>query len=63
MQTDEGKRLYKARAGLAELPNAHAKDHFGLDRVLVRGLEKVGCVGLLAALAFNLTQHAARLLV
>jgi hypothetical protein len=62
MQTDEAKRLYKARAGLAELSNAQAKDRFGLDHVLVRGLEKVGCVGLLVALAFNLTQHAAQLL-
>lgn len=62
MQTEEGQRLYKARAGIAELSNAHAKDRFGLDHVLVRGLEKVGCVALLAALAFNLTQHAAQLL-
>jgi hypothetical protein len=30
--------------------------------VLVRGLENVGCVGVLMALAFNLTQHAAHLL-
>ncbi len=62
MQTDEGKRLYKARAGLAELPNAHAKSRFGLDHVLVRGIEKVGCVALLAAITFNLTQHAIGLL-
>jgi transposase len=62
MQEPEAKRLYKARAGLAELANAHGKDRFGLDQVLVRGLEKVGCVGVLMALAFNLTQHAAHLL-
>lgn len=62
MQQPEAKRLYRARAGLAELSNAHAKDRFGLDHVLVRGLKKVGCVAVLTALAFNLTQHAASLL-
>lgn len=62
MQQPEAKRLYKARAALAELPNAHGKARFGIDHVLVRGLEKVGCVGVMLALAFNLTQHAAALL-
>jgi len=62
MQMPEAKRLYKARASLAELSNAHAKGRFGLERVLVRGLDKVGCVSVLIALAFNLSQHAAALL-
>lgn len=62
MQQPEAKRLYKARAGLAELSNAHSKDRFGLNRVLVRGLDKVGCVAVMIALAFNLSQHAASLL-
>lgn len=62
MAQPEAKRLYKSRAALAELPNAHGKDRFGIDQVLVRGLEKVGCMGVMLALAFNLTQHAAALL-
>lgn len=61
MTTDEAKRLYRARAGLVELLNAHLKARFGLDQVLVRGLPKVRCVVLLAGLGFNLLQHADRL--
>jgi transposase len=62
MDTDEAKRLYRARAGLCELPNAHFKYHHGIAQVLVRGTEKVACVVLLAALASNLLAHAAALL-
>jgi transposase len=62
MNTDEAKRLYRARAGLCELPNAHLKCHHGAAQVLVRGIEKVTCVVLLAALASNLLAHAAALL-
>lgn len=58
MQSAEGKRAYKARAGLVELVNAHFKDRFEIDKVLVRGTTKVTCVMLLGALAFNLLQHA-----
>lgn len=62
MESVEGKRLYQARAGLVELVNAQVKDRFELTQVLVRGLEKVTCVGLMVSLAFNLTQHLAALL-
>jgi transposase len=62
MATDDAKAQFRARASLCELANAHFKGRFGLDRVLVRGAEKVTCVGLLAAIAFNLLQHAPRLL-
>ena len=62
MQSAEGKRRYKARAGLVELVNAHFKDRFSLASVLVRGVRNVTCVLLLGALAFNLMQHAPRLL-
>ena len=62
METEEGKRLYKSRASLVELVNAHIKDRFGIDRVLVRGLAKVKCVALLGCLTFNLLQHAGHLL-
>ena len=62
MVTDEAKRLYRARAGLVELLNAHVKTRFGIEQVLVRGLPKIRCVVLLAGLAFNLLQNADRLL-
>lgn len=62
METDEAKPLYRARAGLCELTNAHLRAHHGLDRFFVRGLQKVSCVVLLAAIASNLLQHASTLL-
>lgn len=58
MQTDEAKELYRARAGLCELPNAHLKSRLGLGQLLVRSLPKITCVALLAALASNLLAHA-----
>ena len=58
METDEAQRLYRARAGLCELMNAHARTHHGLDHFLVRGLPKVTCVVLMTAIASNLLQHA-----
>jgi transposase len=62
METDEAKTLYRARAGLCELMNAHLRSHHGLNQFLVRGLTKVTNVTLLAAIASNLLQHAATLL-
>ena len=62
MQTDAAKRTFRARASLCELSNAHLKQHHGVTQVLVRGLEKVTSVALLAGLAANLLQHAAKLL-
>jgi len=62
METPEAQQLYRARASLCELMNAHARTHHGLDHFLVRGLKKVTCVVLLTALTSNLLQHAAALL-
>jgi len=62
MRTEAAKETYRARAGLCELSNAHLKQQHGVAQVLVRGLEKVTCVALLAALAQNILQHAAKLL-
>ena len=62
METDEAKRLYRARASLVELTNAHVKKHMGVDHVLVRGVAKVTCVALLSGLAFNILTNAAHLL-
>ena len=59
MTTDDAKRLYRGRAALVELANAHLKSSFALDRVLVRGLGNVLCVGIIAALTFNIVRHAA----
>lgn len=50
METDEAKKLYRARASLC------------VDVFLVRGLAKVTCVALLATIASNLLQHAGTLL-
>ena len=62
MVTDEANKLYRARASLCELMNAHLRTHHGVDHFLVRGLAKVTCVALLGAIASNLLQHAATLL-
>jgi hypothetical protein len=62
METDEAKALYRARAGLCELMNAHLRSHHGLNQFLVRGLAKVTNVTLLVVIASNLLQHAATLL-
>jgi transposase len=62
METDEAKKLYRARAGLVELANAHQKSHHGIERVLVRGISKITCVILLHAIASNILQNAPRLL-
>jgi len=61
MDTEEAKQLYRGRAGLAELANAHQKTHHGITQVLVRGVAKVTCVILLNAIGSNLLQHAPRL--
>jgi len=62
MQTDEAKQLFRARASLCELPNAHFKSRLGLGHLLVRGLNKITCVALLTALASNLLAHMHALL-
>jgi transposase len=62
METEEAKKLYRARASLCELMNAHLRVHHGVDKFLVRGLAKVTCVVLLAAITSNLLQHAHALL-
>lgn len=56
------KTLFRARASLCELPNAHAKTRYAMASALVRGLEKVTCIALLVALTNNLLMHANRLL-
>ncbi len=55
MASKRAKRIYKARAATAECVNAQARNR-GLQRLLVRGLEKVRAVALLHALAHNMTR-------
>jgi transposase len=54
MRSPEGKRIYRERAATAETVNADLKTWRGLDRLLVRGLNKITCVTLLSALTYNL---------
>ena len=53
MATEEAKERYKERAATAECVNAQARNR-GLQRLPVRGLDKVKGVALLFALAHNL---------
>jgi hypothetical protein len=46
MDTDEAKALYRARASLCALPNAHFKSRLGLGQLLVRSLPMVTSVAL-----------------
>jgi transposase len=62
METEEAKKLYRARASLVELTNAHQKDHHDVVQVLVRGIEKVTSVVLLNVLASNILLNARHLL-
>jgi len=54
MGTPEAKEIYKERAATAETTNADLRCKRGLDRLLVRGLPKVRCVVLWAALTYNI---------
>ena len=49
-------------SGCPERQARYLRAHHGIDHVLVRGLAKVTCVALLAAITSNLLQHAATLL-
>jgi transposase len=53
MASDEGKAIYRQRAGIAEWTNAQLRQH-GLLQFSVRGLTKVTSVLLLIAVAHNL---------
>jgi hypothetical protein len=54
MGTDEAKAIYKQRAATAETVNADAKQHRGLDSLLVRGKERVLGSACLFALTYNI---------
>lgn len=54
--------LYAQRAATAETVNAETRTYRGLGRFLVRGLRKVRCVALWAALAYNLVHFGEQLM-
>ncbi len=54
MQTDEAKEIYKRRAATIETINGDLKEHRGLTRFRVRGLDRVRSVLLFSVLTYNL---------
>jgi transposase len=58
MTTPAGQAIYRQRAATVETVNAETKTYRGLNRFLVRGLNKVRCVALWSALAYNLAHFA-----
>jgi hypothetical protein len=60
MATPEAKEAYKARAATAETVNADLRVKRGLDRFLVRGLEKVKAVTLWSVLAYNMLLYISK---
>lgn len=62
MGTQEAKDLYKQRASTIETANGECKTYRGLTQFLVRGINKVRCIALWSALAYNFV-HLARHLV
>jgi transposase len=61
MGSEEGKEIYKQRAATSETVNAELR-YRGLAPLTVRGLNKIKCVALWCALAYNLTHFSKALL-
>lgn len=57
MATVEAGEAYRGRKALAERPNAILKSTFGLDRLTVRGRERVECVAWLVAVMVTIREH------
>jgi transposase len=62
MATPESHAIYKERASTVETANAECKTYRGLKPFLVRGINKVNCLALLAALAYNIVHFGRELL-
>src|SRR6202453_1518726 len=60
--SDEGKKIYQQRAATSETVNAELRTYRGLAPLTVRGLNKIKCVALWCALAYNLTHFSKALL-
>jgi transposase len=57
MATPQAKEAYRARAATAETVNADLRVKRGLDRLLVRGIDKVKAITLWSVLAYNMLLH------
>jgi transposase len=62
MASQEGKEIYKQRAATRETVNADLRTYRGLSQITVRGLNKIRCVAMWCALAYNLMHFAQALL-
>jgi transposase len=62
MESEEGKKIYKQRAATSETVNAELRTYRGLAPLTVRGLNKIKCVALWCALAYNLIHFSKALL-
>jgi transposase len=62
MGTPEAKAIYKERASTVETVNGECKTYRGLTQFLVRGIEKVTCVALWTALAYNIVHFGKQLI-
>ncbi len=62
MESEDGKKIYKQRAATSETVNAELRTYRGLAPLTVRGLNKIKCVALWCALAYNLTHFSKALL-
>jgi transposase len=59
MSTEPAKTIYKERARTSETVNAECKSYRGLTQFMVRGINKVRCVALMSAMAYNIVHFAA----
>ena len=62
MASEEGQQIYKLRAATSETVNADLRNYRGLTPFTVRGLNKIKCVALWCALAYNILHFGAALL-
>jgi transposase len=61
MASEEGKQIYQERASTSETINADLRTYRGLTQITVRGLNKIKCVALWCALAYNVMHFATAL--
>jgi transposase len=62
MDSEQGQKIYQQRASTSETVNAELRAYRGLTPLTIRGLDKIKCVALWCALAYNLTHFSKALL-
>ena len=62
MSSEPGKQIYKERAQTSETINGDLRTYRGLTQMTVRGLDKMKCVALWCALAYNVLHFGTALL-